>query len=320
MRYLVTGGAGFIGSHLVEALLARGDEVICVDNFNTYYDPARKRHNIAVALDNSGYTLVEADICDQAALEAVFERYKPQRVAHIAGMAGPRRSVEQPLLYEAVNVRGSMHVFDLARRYNAQGLVFASTSSVYGLSPTPWVETLPAVEPLSPYAATKRAAELLAYTYHNLYGTPTRVVRFFTVYGPRGRPDMTPYLFVDAMLRHQPITLFNGGVGVHRDWTYVEDIVAGVVAALDSDLPFDTFNLGNSNPIQLSDFMSLLEDITGLEARIEAKPLPATEPTKTFANTEKANRLLGFAPRTTVETGLARFWEWYQQEIRGATR
>lgn len=320
MRYLVTGGAGFIGSHLVEALLARGDEVICVDNFNSYYDPARKRRNIAVALDQPGYKLAEVDICDQPALEAVFERYKPQRIAHIAGMAGPRRSVEQPLLYEAVNVRGSMHVFDLARRYEASGLVFASTSSVYGLSPTPWVETLAAVEPLSPYAATKRAAELLAYTNHNLYSTPTRVVRFFTVYGPRGRPDMTPYVFVDAMLRHQPITLFNSGVGVHRDWTYVDDIVAGVVAALDSDLPFETFNLGNSNPMQLCDFMALLEQITGLEARIESKPLPATEPTMTYANTEKAHRLLGFAPRTTVDIGLSRFWDWYQQELRDVAR
>lgn len=317
MRYLVTGGAGFIGSHLVETLLARGDEVVCVDNFNTYYDPARKRRNVASFQDLPGFTLAEGDIRDAAALEAVFERHRPQRVAHIAGMAGPRRSTEQPLLYEEVNVRGTLHVLDLARRYEVEGLAIASTSSVYGLSPTPWVETLPAVEPLSPYAATKRAAELLAYTYHHLYGTPTRVLRFFTVYGPRGRPDMTPYLFVDAMIREQPITLFNGGVGVYRDWTYVGDIVAGVIAALDSDLPFETLNLGNSNPIQLRDFVSQLERVTGLEAWIESKPLPATEPTITYANTEKARQLLGFEPRTTVEDGLEQFWSWYKQEVLG---
>ena len=315
MRYLITGGAGFIGSHLAESLLARGDEVVVVDNFNNYYDPLRKRYNLRAASAQPGFHLVEADICDLEAIESAFDTYRPDRVAHVAGMAGPRRSTEQPLLYEAVNVRGSLQILDLARRYAVRGLVFASTSSVYGLSPTPWVETLPAVEPLSPYAATKRAAEMLAFTFHHLYGTPTRVVRFFTVYGPRGRPDMTPYLFVDAMRRSQPITLFNGGVGVYRDWTYVGDIVQGVVAALDCDLPFETFNLGNANPVELAEFVRTLEAVTGLGAQIETKPLPATEPTITFANTEKAQRLLGFAPNTPLETGLAHFWDWYQREV-----
>lgn len=314
MRYLVTGGAGFIGSHLSEALLARGDEVICVDNFNTYYDPARKRRNIAAALERPGYTLAQADICDAPALEEIFATHRPHRVAHLGAMAGPRRSVEQPSLYEEVNVRGSLNILDMARRYEVGGLVLASTSSVYGFSPTPWVESLPAVQPLSPYAATKRASELLAYTYHNLYKIPTRVVRFFTVYGPRGRPDMTPHLFVDAMVRRQPITLFNGGEGIFRDWTYVADIVAGVMAALDADIAFDTFNLGNSSPVELRAFVAKLEEITGMEAQIESKPLPATEPTITYANTEKAQALLGFAPRTTLDVGLANFWEWYQRE------
>lgn len=315
MRYLVTGGAGFIGSHLVEALLARGDQVVCVDNFNTYYAPDRKRQNIAAALGQPGYSLVEADLRDSAALDALFARYRPQRVAHLAAMAGPRRSIEQPLLYEEVNIRATMHILDLAHRYDLQGLALASTSSVYGLSPTPWAETLPATEPLSPYAATKRAAELLAYTYHHLYGTPTRVLRFFTVYGPRGRPDMTPHVFVDAMLRERPITLFEGGVGIYRDWTYVGDIVAGVIAALDCDFAFETFNLGNANPTQLRDFVALLEQVTGLEAQIVAQPLPATEPTRTYANTDKAQRMLGFAPQTKLADGLTLFWEWYQQSV-----
>jgi UDP-glucuronate 4-epimerase len=315
MRYLVTGGAGFIGSHLAEALLARGDEVICVDNFNDYYNPAHKRRNVAKALEHPGYTLVEADIRDMQAMEQVFATHRPAKVAHIGGMAGPRPSVERPLLYEETNVRGTLNLLELAHRYGVQGFLFASTSSVYGPSPTPWTEDLPANQQLSPYAATKKAAELLAYTQHYLHRTPTRIVRFFTVYGPRGRPDMTPYLFVDAMIKRKPIVLFDGGVGVYRDWTYVDDIVAGVVAALDADLAFEIFNLGNASPVQLCDFVALLERITGLSAIVESRPLPAADPRITYANTDKARRMLGFQPRTAVEEGLARFWQWYQEDV-----
>jgi UDP-glucuronate 4-epimerase len=315
MRYLVTGGAGFIGSHLADALLARGDEVICVDNFNDYYDPARKRRNIAGASENPRYTLVEADFRDAAAMQQVFATHRPDRVALIGAMAGPRPSVERPALYEEVNVRGTVNLLELATKHGVQGFVFASTSSVYGATPTPWTEDLVTDRPLSPYAATKKAAEVLAYTFHYLYKMPTRVVRFFTVYGPRGRPDMTPYVFVDAMLKNKPITLYNGGEGVYRDWTYVDDIVAGVVAALDSDLPFEIFNLGNSRPVQLRDFIAVLERVTDLEARIDAKPLPAADPPITYANVDKARRLLGFDPKTPVEQGLERFWAWYQDEV-----
>ena len=315
MRYLVTGGAGFIGSHLADTLLARGDEVICVDNFNDYYSPERKRRNVADALNRSGYTLLEADFRDVDAMEQVFATYRPAKIAHLGAMAGPRPSVERPLLYEEVNVRGTVNLLDLARRYDLQGFVLASTSSVYGQAPTPWSEDLTTDRPLSPYAATKKSAEVLAYTFHYLYSMPTRVVRFFTVYGPRGRPDMTPYLFVDAMVKGTPITLFNGGVGVYRDWTYVDDIIAGVVAALDSDLPFEVFNLGNSSPVQLCDFIELLERITDLKAIVDAKPLPAADPPITYANVDKARGLLGFQPQTPLEQGLRRFWAWYQAEV-----
>jgi UDP-glucuronate 4-epimerase len=315
MRYLVTGGAGFIGSHLVEALLARGDEVICVDNFNDYYDPARKRRNVARVLGRPGYTLVEADFRDLPAMEHVFATHRPAQIAHLGAMAGPRPSVERPLLYEEVNVRGTLNLLELARRHAVQAFLLASTSSVYGPSPTPWTEDLPANQPLSPYAATKKAAEILAYTQYYLHGMPTRIVRFFTVYGPRGRPDMTPHLFVDAMVKRKPIVLFDGGVGVYRDWTYVDDIVAGVVAALDADLAFEIFNLGNSSPVQLCDFVALLERITGLTAIIESRPLPAADPRITYANTDKARQMLGFQPRTAIEEGLAHFWQWYQEEV-----
>ncbi|MEM8531003.1 MAG: GDP-mannose 4,6-dehydratase [Chloroflexota bacterium] len=314
MRYLVTGGAGFIGSHLADALLSRDAEVICVDNFNDYYNPSRKRANIATALQHPVYTLVEGDFRDAAAMEHIFETYRPNRVAHIGGMANPRASLHRPTLYEEVNVRGTLNLLELAGRYNVQDFVYASTSSVYGRAPTPWSEDIKTDQPLSPYAATKKAGELLAYTYHNHYGLPTRVVRFFTVYGPRGRPDMTPMLFVGPMLNQKPITLFNGGEGVYRDWTYVDDIVAGVVAALECDIPFDVFNLGNSHPVQLCDFVALLERITGHKAIIDAKPLSEAEPKITFANTEKAERLLDFQPRIELEEGLSHFWSWYKDE------
>jgi UDP-glucuronate 4-epimerase len=318
MKYLVTGGAGFIGSHLCDALLARGDEVICLDNFNDYYDPRRKRRNITSASEQRGFTLVEADFRDADALAALFASHRPDKVAHLGAMAGPRPSMERPALYEDVNIRGTLNLLQLAGQTGAKGFVLASTSSVYGLSPTPWTEESPSDRPLSYYAATKKAAEVCAYTAHHQYGTPTRVVRFFTVYGPRGRPDMTPSLFVRPMLEEEPITLFEGGVGVYRDWTYIDDIVSGVVAALDADLPYEIFNLGNSSPVQLIDFIGTLERVTGLRAAIKAKPLPEADPPTTYADVSKARRLLGFEPRTNVEQGLARFWEWYEREVIAA--
>lgn len=316
MTYLITGGAGFVGSHVVDTLLRRGERVVCLDNFTNYYDPARKRRNIAWATQQPGYTLVEADLRDAEAMEGVFTTHRPTRVAHLAAMPGPRPSIANPSLYEAVNVGGSVRVLELARCYAVEGFVMASTSSVYGKTEKlPFEESDRTDRPLSPYAATKKAAEVLAYTFHSLYSLPVSVVRFFTVYGPRGRPDMTPYLFVDRMVRSQPLVLFNGGVNLFRDYTYVDDIVAGVVAALDRPMGYEIFNLGNANPVEMRRFVDLLEQITGYVAQIESQPLPATEPPITFANTEKAARLLGFAPTTTVEVGLARFWEWYKAEV-----
>jgi UDP-glucuronate 4-epimerase len=316
MTYLVTGGAGFIGSHLVDTLLTRGEQVVCVDNFNTYYNPYRKRRNIVWAAEQPGYTLVEADIRDATAMEQVFETYRPQRVAHLAAMAGPRPSIDQPALYAAVNIAGTVTLLELIHRYDVQGIVFASTSSVYGRTTRlPFVETDSTDWPLSPYAATKKAGEVLAYTFHQLYGVPTSVVRFFTVYGPRGRPDMTPFLFVDRMVRGEPFILFNGGEELYRDYTYVDDIVAGVIAALDAGLPYEIFNLGNSRPVLMQHFVELLGQITGYEPLIEARPLPATDPPVTYADTGKAQQLLGYTPQTRVEDGLARFWEWYRVDV-----
>jgi UDP-glucuronate 4-epimerase len=316
MTYLVTGGAGFVGSHLVDSLLRRGEQVVCLDNFTNYYSPERKRRNIAWAAAQPGYTLIEADLRDAEALEDAFATHRPQRVAHLAAMPGPRPSIANPALYEAVNIGGTVNMLELARRYKVENFVLASTSSVYGKAEkVPFEETDRTDRPLSPYAATKKADEVLAFTFHSLYQMPVNVVRFFTVYGPRGRPDMTPYLFVDKMVRGQPIVLFNRGVELFRDYTYVDDIVAGVVAALDRPLGYEIFNLGNAQPVEMRRFVGLLEEITGRQAQIEDMPLPATEPPITFANTEKARSLLGFAPTTSVEIGLARFWDWYREEV-----
>ncbi|GIV89491.1 MAG: epimerase [Chloroflexus sp.] len=316
MTYLVTGAAGFIGSHLVDRLLARGEQVIGLDNFVAYYDPARKRRNLAQALQHAGFTLIEGDIRDAETVAAIFSRYRPKAVAHLAAMPGPRPSIANPLLYESVNVGGSVVILEQACRAEVANIVIASTSSVYGKAGrVPFREDDPTDRPLSPYAATKKAAEVLAYTFHSLYGIPTSVVRFFTVYGPRGRPDMTPYLFVERMVRHQPITLFNGGVNLFRDYTYIDDIVSGVMNALDRPRPYEIFNLGHSQPVELCRFVQLLEQITGYAAKIEVKPLPATEPPITFADTAKAGQLLDFVPTIAIEEGLERFWAWYCAEV-----
>jgi UDP-glucuronate 4-epimerase len=286
-----------------------------LDNFNDYYDPARKRRNLVSALAQPGFTLVEADFRDAAQLEEIFQQHRPEKVAHLGAMANPRVSLDRPLIYEDVNVRGSLNLLNAAGRAGVLGMLLASTSSVYGLAPTPWTEETPTDRPLSYYAATKKAAEVLAYTAHRQYGMATQIVRFFTVYGPRGRPDMTPALFVGPMLTGQPITLFNGGVGVFRDWTYVDDIVAGVIAALDSDGPYEIYNLGNSNPVQLIDFITTLEAITGLKAVIESRPLSAADPPITYASVEKAGRLVGWEPHISIDIGLKRYWEWYQRDV-----
>lgn len=314
MTYLVTGGAGFIGSHLCAALLERGEQVVALDNFNDYYDPARKRRNLEPLLGRAGFALWEGDVRDAEAVSALFERHRPAKIAHLAGMAGPRPSVRQPALYESVNVGGTVALLGVAARHGVRAFVQASTSSVYGAAPTPWTEETPTDRPLSPYAATKKAAEVLAYTFHYQHAIPTSVVRFFTVYGPRGRPDMTPSIFVDAMAAGRPLTLYNGGEGVFRDWTYVDDIVAGVLATLDAGHQFEIFNLGNSSPVMLREFIEMLEEITGLRALIDAQPLPAADPPITYADTAKAQRLLGWAPKTDLATGLARFWDWYRAD------
>lgn len=312
---LVTGGAGFIGSHTTEALLDRGDDVVCLDNFDDYYSPQRKRANIAPLMGRPGYVLVEGDIRDQDALEALFQAHRPARIVHIAAMAGVRYSIQHPGLYESVNVRGTLDVLEMARRYDVENVVFASTSSIYGArQQVPFREDDRVDWPVSPYAATKRACELLAYTYHHLHGLNFTALRFFTVYGPRGRPDMAPYLFTEAVFRGTELKMFGDGSS-SRDYTYIDDVVQGIVAAIDRLLGYEIINLGNSRTVLLRDFIALVEDLVGRKANVVQHPMPPGDVPRTCADISRAQRLLGYDPQTSFEEGLARFVDWYRTVV-----
>jgi UDP-glucuronate 4-epimerase len=316
LKILITGGAGFIGSHVSEVLLARDDQVVCVDNFNDYYDPARKHRNVAAFLGHPAYQLVKADIRAPAeGLADLFAAQKFDKVLHIAAMAGVRYSIEHPDLYAAVNVSGTINMLELACRHGVRNFVFASSSSVYGArSQAPFREEDAAEQPISPYAATKRAAELLTFTYHHLYGLPCTSLRFFTVYGPAGRPDMAPYLFTRWIFEGSELKMFGDGTS-RRDYTYVDDIVAGVVAALDADLPFEIINLGNSRTVALNEFVAVVEQCVGRKARILRYEPQAGDVPLTSADISRAQRLLGFQPKVGIEEGMARFVDWYRREV-----
>jgi len=315
MRILVTGAAGFIGSHVAERLLRRGDSVVALDNFNDYYSPARKRANAAIVSAYPNARFVEADIRDAAALEALFAAEPFDRVAHLAAMANVRYSLQHPALYFDVNLAGTHNLLEAARRFDVKHFVFASTSSVYGRTgKIPFVETDATDRPLAPYPASKKAGEVLAHAYHVAYGLKCRVLRFFNVYGPRGRPDMTPFLFTQRLLRGEPITVFDGG-RPQRDWTYIDDTADGVVAALDADFDYEIFNLGRGQPVVLSDFINVIEELTRTNAIIQPGPLPDTEPIITYADSSKAARMLDYHPRVSLPDGMARFYEWYRANV-----
>jgi len=311
MTILITGGAGFVGSHLARALLERGDRVVAIDNFNDYYDPAIKRANVRRLAEYPQFTLVEGDIRDEPAIEALFAEHAVRRVAHLAAMAGVRESMRQPKLYFDVNLTGTFHLLEAAQRHAVENFVFASTSSVYGETKTlPFVETDPADRPLAAYPASKRAAELLAHTYHHLHGLNVTILRFFNVYGPAGRPDMMPLRVMNALLDGTTIPIFNGG-DIHRDWTYIDDTVQGVIAALDQPLGYEILNLGVGAPISLREFIDVLETLSGRKLNTRDVPTPPSDPPITYCDNSKIRRLLGFNPQTRVHDGLARTWEWF---------
>lgn len=311
MKILVTGGAGFIGSHLTRRLLELGYRVVCVDDLNDYYSPKIKQKNIAPFLGRKNFKFYKADICDYSRLLEIFKREKFDIVAHLAARAGVRPSIKNPLLYERVNVGGTMILLDLAVKYKIKNFVFASSSSVYGNNKKiPFSEKDPVDNPISPYAATKKSCELLAATYHNLYGLPCTGLRFFTVYGPSGRPDMAPFLFTDAIFRGRTIKKFGNGK-TKRDYTYVDDIVDGTIVALRKNFPFEIINLGNNKQVELNYFIALIERLLDKHAKIKQLPPQPGDVKITYADISKARKLLDWEPKVKIEQGMERFVKWY---------
>jgi UDP-glucuronate 4-epimerase len=309
---LVTGGAGFIGSHVADRLLFDGWRVTAFDNFDPYYDPEQKRRNVARALGQNAYRLVEADVRDAAALSTAMDEAEPDLVIHLAARAGVRASIADPRSYVEVNELGGLNVLEACRTRGLLPLVYASTSSAYGNSPRiPFCEDDPAVSPLSPYAASKRSGELMAHAFHHLHALPIAVLRFFTVYGPRGRPDMAFWTFTEALLRGQPIRLH--GSDTERDFTYVDDIVDGVLGAvrwLGETRGHDTFNLGRSEPVRVRRLIELLGAALGRPPSIVEGELQAGESRTTFADVSRAAGALGYAPQVSLEEGVRRWVDW----------
>ncbi|KPK15292.1 MAG: epimerase [Myxococcales bacterium SG8_38] len=318
-KILLTGAAGFIGSNTASALLRRGDVVVGVDNLNDYYDPARKLTNLeevrSSAPEPGKLIFHKMDIRDEAGIDALCAEHRFDVIIHLAAMAGVRASIEDPKLYFDVNLGGTLNLLLSAQRHGQPLFVFASTSSVYGETDViPFVETDRADRPLAPYPASKRAAELLGYSYFHLFGQNFTALRFFTVYGPRGRPDMMAYKVLDNIFRGMEVPLYNDG-RMHRDWTYVDDIVQGVLAATNKPLGYEIVNLGRGQPTLLADFVRLIERQAGRRAHLTSSPMPAADIGYTYASIDRARELLGYFPTVTVEQGVERFWRWYRQAV-----
>lgn len=315
MKILVTGAAGFIGSYVAHALLDAGHEVVGFDNFNDYYPVALKEARHAKLEARDSYTGVRGDLFDYELLTANFQRFKFDRVCHLAAQAGVRYSIANPFAYQQANLAGHLNILECCRNFDIPRLVYASSSSVYGgNTKIPFNEDDPVNNPVSLYAATKKANELMTHSYTHLYGFQSIGLRFFTVYGPWGRPDMAYWLFADAMLKNKPIKVFNHG-DMQRDFTYIDDIVTGVLAALFTDGldPYEIFNLGNNQPERLMDMIRYLGDALGIEPQMEMLPMQPGDVPTTFADIDKAKTKLGYQPTTDLKTGLEQFAKWYRQ-------
>ena len=330
MKILVTGAAGFIGMATALKLLARGDEVVGLDNLNDYYDVALKQSRLDLLLAHAGFRFVRLDVADRAGVEALFASEKFDRVIHLAAQAGVRYSLQNPHAYADSNLTGFVNILEGCRHHGVQHLVYASSSSVYGGNTVmPFSEHHGVDHPVSLYAATKEANELMAHTYSHLYRLPTTGLRFFTVYGPWGRPDMALFLFTKAILEGRPIDVFNHGK-MRRDFTYVDDIVQGVIRTLDhvaeadpaynadqpdpgtSNVPYRVFNIGNNDPVELMAFVEAIEDAIGRKAEKNFLPLQDGDVPATYANTDALNAWTGFKPETPVPVGIGRFVDWYR--------
>ena len=329
MNLLVTGAAGFIGFHLCERLLRNGHQVHGFDNLNSYYDVRLKEARLKQLEPRAGFTFVPGDLADRGAVEQLFQRVKPQRVINLAAQAGVRYSITNPHAYVESNLAGFVNILEGCRHHQVEHLVYASSSSVYGAnSEMPFSIHHNVDHPLSLYAATKKANELMAHTYSHLYALPTTGLRFFTVYGPWGRPDMAMFIFAKAILEGSPLPLFNQG-RMRRDFTYIDDIVEGIVRVVDkvpqgndawdaahpdpgtSRAPYRLYNIGNNQPVELLHLISVLEGCLGKKAQLELLPMQPGDVESTFADVEDLTRDVGFKPATSIETGVERFVKWY---------
>lgn len=320
MAILVTGGAGFIGSHLVGRLLDMGREVIALDNFDPYYDRAVKERNLSGLTSRAGFRLVEGDIRDGDLLSRVASDTPLSAIVHLAARAGVRASLEDPLLCAEVNVSGTTQLLELARRRGIRRFVFASSSSVYGeRSKVPFHEDEPFNHPQSPYAASKAAGEMLAWTYHQLFGIDMACLRFFTVYGPRQRPEMAIHLFTRLIDHGEEVPVFGDG-SLRRDFTFIDDIVSGVVAALDRSTGYRVYNLGNSNTIEVREVLKLISAALGKPARIRNLPLQPGDVSITYASVDRARAELGYNPTTPIDRGIEKFVEWYRAGTAGKAK
>lgn len=311
MKYLVTGVAGFIGYHVARSLLERNEEVIGLDNLNDYYDPALKNARVAGLKKYDKFSFQKNDICDYKALSNIFTIFQPAKVCHLAAQAGVRYSLDNPFAYQKSNLEGFLNILECCRQNPVDNLVYASSSSVYGDgAKIPFSTEDNTDRPLSLYAATKKANELMAHSYHHLYGLKTCGLRFFTVYGPWGRPDMAYFKFTRAICEGKAIDVYNYGQ-MERDFTYIDDIVAGVMSALDKNYDLEIFNLGNSQPNKLGDLIAYLEKKLGRKAIINYLPMQAGDVHRTYAAIDDSREKLGFNPSTSLEDGLDKFVDWY---------
>ena len=313
-KILITGGAGFIGSHLVDHLMREGDwQVAVVDDFNDFYAPSIKRENIRTHLEDQNFQLFEADIRDRDALEKVFSDTDFDCLVHLGARAGVRPSLKEPQLYVETNVNGTLNLLELAQKHGVKQFIFGSSSSVYGLNAkVPFSEDDPIFNPISPYAATKAAGELLCHTYAHLYDMRIVCLRFFTVYGARQRPDLAIHKFAKLICEGQPIPVFGDGT-TRRDYTYIDDVIAGVRAAIDYEKSnFEIINLGESRTVELRELISILENALGQRAQIDWQPMQPGDVPQTFADISKARRLLGYDPQTQIEEGIRKFVEWFR--------
>lgn len=311
MTTLITGGAGFVGSRLAARLVSAGEQIVILDNFNDFYDLAIKRANVAAL--GKDVPVIEGDIRDTELVTKVFKEHNITRVAHLAGLANVRKSIEFGEQYADVNTTGAVNLMNIARKFPVSIFVQISTSSVYGQTTRiPFLEVDTPDKPLSPYPASKRAAELFAYTYYELHKLNVTVLRLFNVYGPNGRPDMMPLRTIEAILQDKTITVYDEGK-LERDWTYVDDTVAGIATALERPLGYSIINLGYGSPISLNEFIRIYEELIGKKAIIEYAPAPASEPRITYCNNARARELLDFNPQVKINEGLARTWAWYQE-------